>query len=182
MLSEKQKTLETSIFSYVQNVFYTVQTDFTFWIASILSFANAFNLDKHEILSFGKSSTKNINILQENCIHYHMSLLKAPCGVVKFSKGGRGLKKGKADLEFSADSNDITTSPWFLCKWDNVAIHTGLINHFLSYALPGKVIKFDLWGFTMVEGLPRKTESRTWKAEYECQVWKFILFFLDSID
>ena len=46
--------LETSIFSISHNVFFPSQIKFQFWVTFSLSSANAFNLAKSKILSFGK--------------------------------------------------------------------------------------------------------------------------------
>ena len=46
--------LVTSIFSFSKNVFYHSQNKFQFLCCIFLSSANALNLDKSKILSFGK--------------------------------------------------------------------------------------------------------------------------------
>ena len=50
-LWEKEKMLVTSIFAFFHNVFYPSQIKFS--VTFVLSSANAFNIDKPKILSFG---------------------------------------------------------------------------------------------------------------------------------
>ena len=87
----QKKMLVTSIFSFFYNVFYPSQGKYPFLIYILMSYANAFNLDRTKILTFGKelksktkqvgSSKKNIperNALLECCLmHFRDALYQA---------------------------------------------------------------------------------------------------------